>query len=359
MQNLNLICPIGFTGYGITSLNIYKQLKKQNINTILFPMGQVSVDTQEDRDMILEDLNKQVSFSTKDPCFKIWHQFDLATRVGNGQYSALTFFETDRLKPLEITMINNLDYVFVASKWAKDILINNGINIPIYVSPLGVDPEIFNQEVTKNNESEKLKDKYVFLNVGKWEIRKGHDVLLEAFNNAFSIEDNVELWMVNHNPFLSQEENGMWINLYKNSSLGSKIKILPRVPTHKDLAKLISTCDCGVFPARAEGWNNEVPEFYALDKPVILTNYSAHTEYANKDNSYLVDIDELVPAIDNKFFDGHGNWADLGDRQQEQLVEHMRYVYKNNIRTNPGGLNTAKLLTWNNTAKIIQHHIYG
>jgi hypothetical protein len=40
----------------------------------------------------------------------------------------------------------------------------------------------------------------VFLNVGKWEYRKGHDVLLEAFNKAFEPTDNVRLVMNCHNP---------------------------------------------------------------------------------------------------------------------------------------------------------------
>jgi glycosyltransferase involved in cell wall biosynthesis len=163
--------------------------------------------------------------------------------------------------------------------------------------------------------------------------------------------------MINYNPFLSQEENMSWVNLYKNSKLGSKIKILPRVSKHIELARLISLADCGVFPARAEGWNNEIPEFFALNKPVITTNYSAHTEYCNTENSFLVDIERLEPAIDDKFFDGYGNWANIGKKQQDQFVEYMRYVYTNKVQTNSGGLNKAKELVWDNTANIIYNNI--
>jgi len=35
----------------------------------------------------------------------------------------------------------------------------------------------------------------------------------------------------------------------------------------------------------------------------------------------------------------------------------MKYVYKNNIRTNPAGLQTAKNLTWQNTANIISQQL--
>lgn len=354
MNKLNLMCPIGHTGYGITSFNIYKSLRK-NVDITLFPIGQSVIDDQSFANNIVEDVNKQSFFDKSVQCFKIWHQFDLATRVGNGKFGALTFFETDKLKPIEITMINNLDYVFVASQWAKTILENNGIKIPIYISRLGIDPEIFNDNV---NNTVKKENAYVFLNIGKWEIRKGHDVLVELFNQAFNKEDNVELWMLNNNPFLNEKETKAWIDLYKNSKLGDKIKILPRIDSHKNLAKLIALSDCGIFPARAEGWNNEVPEMFAINKPVILTNYSAHTEYANKDNAYLIDIDNLCPAIDDKFFDGYGNWADFSDNQYDQAISHMRYVYNNNIKINPKGLETAKDLTWDNTAQSIFNKIY-
>lgn len=356
MQTLNLIAPIGFTGYGITSYNIYKSLKKLGLNICLFPIGQPTIDDENEKQDLLQDVGNQLKFSNDDHCLKIWHQNDLATRVGHAKFFSLTFFEIDRLKPNEIRMINNLDAVFVASEWAKTILLNNDITTEIFVSPLGADPNIFNESV--QNTVKKDETKYVFLNIGKWEIRKGHDVLIEAFNDAFSESDNVELWMVNHNPFLSPQENSTWVNLYKNSHLGSKVKIIPRVQTHADLAKLICLSDCGVFPARAEGWNNEVPEFFALNKPVILTNYSAHTQYANEHNSYLINIDNLTTAIDNKFFDGYGKWADFGENQHTQLVDHMRYVYTNNIKSNPHGLETASKLTWDNTANIIYSNIY-
>jgi len=318
MKKINMMCPINFTGYGITSFNIYKKLR-ENLDICLFPIGSVQLEDAAYQEEIKIDVDKQTSYNNHDDFFKIWHQFDLFTRIGKGKYSALTFFEVDKLKASETNAINNLDSIFVASNWAKNILLDNGVRIPIHISPLGIDPEIFNNEINKT--VNKQNDKYIFLNIGKWEIRKGHDVLIDMFNDAFEESDNVELWMLNHNPFLNQEENAKWINLYKNSKLGNKVKIIPRINNHADVAKLIALSDCGIFPARAEGWNNEVPEFFALNKPVILTNYSAHTEYATNDNSYLIDIDNLIPAFDNKFFHGYGIWADLNQKPIEQTIE--------------------------------------
>ena len=236
MQKLNMSCPIGVTGYGITSHNIYKCLRK-NIDIRLFPIGSPTLEQEESTLDIVNDINKQSIFDKNDPCLKIWHQFDIANRIGIGKYTVLTFFETDKLRPNEICMINNTDTIMVASHWAKDILIDNGINVPIEVSPLGIDPNIFNEKVTDT--VKKDNNKYVFLNIGKWEIRKGHDILVDIFNDAFTEQDNVELWMVNYNPFLTHEQNVIWHNLYKKSKLGNKIQILPRLNKHKDVAQVI------------------------------------------------------------------------------------------------------------------------
>lgn len=357
MNSINVHCPISATtGYGITSFNITKALSQAGYDIRLFPIGNADVDSETDQKLIINLINNGTLNWKKDsPCLKIWHQFDLAHRIGNGKYGALIFFETTKLKPVEINMINNLDVVFVASKWGRDILLQNNITIPIVVSPLAADTNVFFPVVDPNKD----KDKYIFINIGKWELRKGHDFLVQAFNAAFNDNDNVELWMLNHNIFLSKQENEIWQNLYSNSKLGSKIKILPRAQTHKDLAAIINLADCGIFPARAEGWNNEILEVMAANKPIITTNYSAHTEYCTSDNSYLIDITKLVAAKDDKFFDGYGEWADLGTDQLEQTVSLMKKVYSENIRKNPDGLNTAKKYTWANTAQIIAQELFN
>jgi glycosyltransferase involved in cell wall biosynthesis len=129
------------------------------------------------------------------------------------------------------------------------------------------------------------------------------------------------------------------------------------MPTQKDVAKIIKMSDCGIYPSRAEGWNNEAIETMAMNKPIIITDYSAHTEYCNKQNSYLLDIKNTEIAEDGVFFNGYGNWADIDDCI-DQCVEYMREVYKNNIRTNITGVETAQKFNWTQTCNIIQNKIY-
>jgi glycosyltransferase involved in cell wall biosynthesis len=354
MKSLNLNCPIGGSGYGISSLNIFKELTKLH-NISLFPIGQnASVNSEEEKTLLQEAVRNNQNFSYNAPCLKIWHQNDLASRIGRGKYYAFPFFELDTITPLERHHLNYTDELFVASEWGKNVLINNGVDTKITVAPLGVDMNIFTEPPKIKVEN----DNYIFFHIGKWEKRKSQDFLIKAFETAFDVNDNVELWLMPFNPFISKEQENYWLNLVDNSKLSSKIKIYNRVETQYDLATFIYYADCGVFISRAEGWNNEAIECMAMNKPIITTFYSAHTEYCDEDNSYLVHVEDKEPAYDIKWFNGQGNWAKLADQELEQVVNHMRNVYTNKVRSNPEGVITAQKYNWTNTAKIISSTIF-
>ena len=357
-KKLSFYGPINNLGYGISSYNLWKNLR-ENISTTLFPINEVTVEKHWYQKGLVEDIKNQIHYDPSAPCLKVWHANDMIIKpYSKNLYAGYTFFEIDKITEQEKIGYNILDIVYVPSKWAKDILIDNGIdNNKIVVAPAGVDTEVFDHNAY-NDILEDKEEKYIFLNIGKWELRKGHDLLVHMFNQAFTEKDNVELWMVNSNPFLSSKENQQWINLYKNSKLGDKIQILPRLPTQKDIAKLIKLSDCGIYPSRAEGWNNEVIETMAMDRPVITTNYSAHTEYCDKSNSFLVEAQNLELADDGKFFDGTGQWAFL-DSLLENFIDYMRYVYSNKINTNKSGLKTASKFNWAKTTDRIIETLYG
>ena len=100
----------------------------------------------------------------------------------------------------------------------------------MHVVPLGVDNDIFSPSAISGRQST------VFFNCGKWEKRKGHDILLLLFQEAFKNENDVELWMMCENPFYNDQQQKEWINLYKQSKLGDKIRIIPRQKTHQDVS---------------------------------------------------------------------------------------------------------------------------
>jgi glycosyltransferase involved in cell wall biosynthesis len=355
MNTININCPVGGTGYGITSLNIIKSLNDLGVDMSLFPMGSnIEINNTKEKELIEKLIIRSKLFNPNSPCLKIWHPNNLASRIGRGKFYSFPFFELDSISKDEIHHINSCDLVFTASDWGKKVLQSNNINIPVVVCPLGVDTDIFKTP----NKIKIDEGKYVFFHIGKWEIRKGHDFLLKCFERAFDQNDNVELWLAPFNMFLNKEEESKWLDLVKANKLVNKIKIFNRFKTQYDLAEFIFYADCGVFLSRGEGWNNEILECMALNKPIIATNYSAHTEYLNKNNSFMININKTESAHDNKWFFGQGNWAHLGDEQIEQTVDYMRMVYYENIKDNPNGLISANQYSWNNTANIIKNTIF-
>jgi len=349
IKSLNVWGSLSQTGYGVVTLNLAQALIKQGLehnNLYLTLMGQyIHANDTNELNFVKQHLEMGKFCPIDTPLLKIWHQFQLMERIGKGPYMAMPIFELTHFNKLEKHHLKFPDYLIVNSRWAKDI-IRNEIDRGAFVVPLGVNTDIFKPVIHNNTKT------YNFINISKIEVRKGHDILVDIFNKAFTKDDDVALNIMWHNPFLTKEETQQWINKYKESPLGNKIYFLEPVSTHYELAKIIQQCDCGIFPSRGEGWDLEVLETMACGKPVITTNYSGHTEYCNNENAYLVNIDSLEDAYDGKWFHGQGQWAHIGADQIDQMVEYMRYMYENRP-SNETGIQTGKKFTWENSAKTL------
>jgi glycosyltransferase involved in cell wall biosynthesis len=340
---INLQAPINNLGYGVTGYNILKELYNRDDTVALYPIGQPDLDD----DFVARSVNNMRNLELDRPHVKIWHQHDLFQRVGRGKHFGFPIFELTTFDQRELISLSHCDELIVCSKWAKEI-VNKSVGLKTSVVPLGVDTEIFYPSQVSNSE------KTIFFNCGKWEKRKGHDILGECFNKAFTKDDNVELWMMCDNPFLAEDKKQQWEKLYNGSGLGDKIRLIPRQQHHGDVARLMNMADCGVFPARAEGWNLELLEMMACGKHVIATNYSAHTEFCTPVNSRLVNIHNLETAYDGVWFDGRkGFWAELAEEQKDTIIEYMRDVHSlkqsGQLGINHNGLDTANKFTWKNT----------
>lgn len=350
---LNIISPINQLGYGVAGLNIVKAISKLQ-DVALWPISQPQVTNQNDADIVSKAIKNSHFFEYDSPCIRIWHQHDMAQFVGRGPKIGFPIFELDHFSDIEKHSLSYLDKIFVCSSWARDIVINNIKISPqnVNVIPLGVDTSIFKPYV-HNGQTEST----IFFNCGKWEVRKGHDVLVKMFNQAFDENDNVQLWLMCDNPFLSEDEAKYWKNLYYGSKLGSKIRIFSRVSTQEQVYNIMSQIDCGIFPSKAEGWNLELLELMSCGKAVITTNYSAHTEFCDTSNAMLIDIQETEKAIDNKWFFGQGNWAKISDSVIDSFIDCMREIHRQKTETglasNMGGIKTANRFTWDNTAQEI------
>ncbi len=369
--SVNMLAPINLTGYGVFGKNVTKALGGK---AALFPIGQIQTDDpQGDNQWLGEAIQRGQFFDKNAPSLRLFHQFDMAQHVGKGEHIGFPIFELTEFSALEKHQLRSLDKLFVTSEWAREVCGQNRIAVPTYAVPLGVDRTIFNEKISEKEtvlnqlNLRKVNDETViFMNCGKWEYRKGHDVLVNAFAKAFPGNENVLLIMNCNNPcvgIIPPTYNKEWEQLYKNT-LGEKVFVLEnRLQKQSDVAKLMSVANCGVFPARAEGWNLELLEIMSMGKVVITTNYGAHTQYCTKENSRLIEMGCMETAFDGVFFNDpnqQGTWASFGQKETNQLIEHLRQVYLDGRQSrlyNGAGVGTAEKLTWANTAEIILNSI--
>ena len=348
-MKINLKCAINSLGYGITGMNVLKHLLKRNIEVAHFPIGFNNPETYDDVIYLNKGTENKQHFGYDAPCLKIWHQFDMGEWAGKYKLYGMPIFELDTFATHEIHHLRFCDELIAPSLWAKKLINKQLPEKKCGIAPLGVDRLVFNESANVET------NKCIFFNCGKWEIRKGHDFICSAFLETFSDTDDVELWMMCDNPFFKPEETTEWEQLYNHP----KIRLIHRVQTQSEVAKIMNITSCGVFPSRAEGWNLELLEMMSCGKHVIATDYSGHTEFCTNENCMLVNVNELETAFDGKWFHGVGNWAFIGDAQLTQLSNHMQNFYKqwsiDRSIINKPGIKTAQEFTWENTVtKVLE-----
>lgn len=361
---VNLVAPINQLGYGVVGFNVMRSLINSGHQVSLFPIGGKASweNNKEAAELIQKAVNNSQFFDTSAPSIRIWHQHDMAMFPGGGKRIGWPIFELDTFSEKEQHHLGSVDSLVVCSEWAKKIIENSTIFEQVDrvdVVPLGVNTHVFYR-----NQADRDKRPYwstnntVFINVGKWEARKGHNELIEAFCKAFTPNDNVELWMMNDNPFINLH-NENWKIKYITSSMGSKIRILARKNTQGEMRELFNQVDFGVFPSHAEGWNLEPLELMACGIPSILTNYSGHTEYANNTNSLLIEpngMEDAHDSIGGHWFHGQGKWCSF---EINDLVSRMKEAHEYNQKRNKddkyrllseSALATANRFTWGKSA---------
>jgi glycosyltransferase involved in cell wall biosynthesis len=362
-KSLNLMTPVNQLGYGVVGYNLAKAFANRQYDLGLFPThGTVDIPGYEGQNWLTNAVARATFYDPNAPCLRLNHQFLMTEFVGRGKRLGYTFFEGDVLLPSERHQLSSVDVMFVASRWAKDVCVANGIPAGrLAILRPGVDSDVFHTGVTPAPLPKPTPDTTVFLACGKWEYRKGADFLLEAFTKAFTRDDDVLLVANCHNPLVLPGFDGPavsrgWARQYMHSPLGraGRIRVAAeRLPDQHAVAALMAAADCGVFPARCEGWNLELAEMLAVGKPCVATDYSAHTEYAHEAGCRLIEITEEEAAFDGYFFNGdRGRWAALGQRQLDQAVEHLRAVHRvrqgQGPQTNPAGPELFRRLTWEN-----------
>lgn len=353
--------------YGIWMKNVLRAMNYLGYEYSFFPHHPIDL-AQDEGDLqlpIQAGINRAYMYDPNGDSVQIWHEFDLGRQVGKRRV-AWTLFELDRLNEQQKHHLRSQDVLVLPSEWHISIARAEGLgNKTLKTCPLGVNTSIFfpkpDMEMVSSSFGGpmpvylKRPDKTIFISVGKWEKRKGHDVLPRVFAAAFSPQDKVELHVSHNNPFLTEDEVIEWKKLYSVIPR-HQIRFLDGWQSDQMMNHCYNAADAGICLSRAEGWGLPNLEMLACGLPLIATNYAAHTEYLTERNARLVHVHKSELARDGKWFvRGNGSWASLERDQEDQAIEHLRQVHKEKQEKgklfNQAGLDTAQELTWFNAVQ--------
>ncbi len=211
--------------------------------------------------------------------------------------------------------------VMVISSFVRDILFNSGVRVPIEVVPCALDADYFDSEVGTLPYSTSKSFKFVHVSTGKR--RKGVDLLIRAYFEKFSSNDDVVL-IIKSFPGPDNDID-IIISELKTESSPEIIHINnPDVPEHV-MKNLHKSASAEVYPSRSEGFGLPILEAMYYGKPVIATGYSGYLDFLNEDNGYLVDY-SLVPTNESELVNIGARWA---EPDLEDLGQKMRHVFDN------------------------------
>ncbi len=206
------------------------------------------------------------------------------------------------------------------SDYVTDILIENGIKIPVKTMGIGV-RLVSNFEQLKPYPL-KTRKGTKFLHISSAFPRKGVDVLLEGYFEAFTKADDVCLVLKTFpNPHNNVEE--ILKQLRSRYPHAPEVEWINRDLTDEELNRLYKAADCYVQAARGEGFGLPVAEAMLAKLPVIVSANSGMADFCNEENALLVGFEQM-PADTHVTKNGNGKVSMWFEPKKEELIQQLR-----------------------------------
>lgn len=267
-----------------------------------------------------------------------------------------TMYECNRLPYSWARRCNLMDEIWVPSTFNYETFIASGVAPhKLRVMPLGVNTETFRP----GNPPLALPGKrsYSFLSVCSFDQRKGIDILLQAFLEEFAEHEDVGMIVKTRasteEEMQRQQEHIDRISLQVSGKPRDSVLLLTTTGswTEEQLSQLYAGAHCYVLPTRGEGWSLTVMEAMASGLPVITTGWSAHLDFINEANGYLISVQGWVPSYPNN---PRSLWANPNKDHLRQLMRHV-YTHPDEARVkgNSGRQTVSDQFTWAHSAQRI------
>lgn len=211
------------------------------------------------------------------------------TKPSNGKLVVIFPWEYGSL-PMEWRdqMKLHADEIWVYSSYLKKCYEQSGLPPEmVHIVPPGIDCDLFNPNAPELPLFTELKGKrFCFLYNGGVTLRKGTDILVNAYLNAFTANDNVCL--IIKDSFSYGKELATKIQSLSTRTDIAKIHYVLQNFKHEELPSLYRSCDCYVHPYRAEGFGLPVAEALSCGKPVITTEHGSTSDFINSQTGFLI-----------------------------------------------------------------------
>jgi glycosyltransferase involved in cell wall biosynthesis/Flp pilus assembly protein TadD len=181
-----------------------------------------------------------------------------------------------------------VDEVWVPSSYVRDCFIKSGVPADrVQVVPNGVDVNLLQSKQPPF--PLRTSKRFKFLFVGGTIQRKGIDVLLRAYGEAFSRADDVCL-VIKDMGRASFYQGQTAEQLIANCSAEPlpEIEYIARELSVAEMAGLYQSCDCLVHPYRGEGFGLPIAEAMACGLPVIVTGHGAALDFCDETRAFLL-----------------------------------------------------------------------
>jgi glycosyltransferase involved in cell wall biosynthesis len=274
-----------------------------------------------------------------------------------------TFFEENILPQNAISNAKkHFDVVAAGSSWCERVLRENGLDSAVTILQ-GVDRQIFNPAAC---EKSYFKDRFVVFSGGKFELRKGQDIVLRAFKvlqdkypDTLLVTSWYNFWQfsidtMSGSPYIrfrpcSDYRVMMWKTLTENGIDPRRVITLMPQP-NSTMASIYKNTDVGLFPNRCEGGTNLVlMEYMACGKPAIASFNTGHRDIINDENSICIRNHKQMDVVrDGKTV------AVWDDPDLDETISHLEHAYLHRGELGATGHRAGehmKQFTWQKSAE--------
>jgi len=316
------------SGYSQAAQNYISALNKTNLYDIRFSLFGNKPNRPAVSDnkysFFMELCRKK--FNNDNSILQIYHCIPpLQKRIKKLQKNiGFGIFETFDVPENWIEILNQNDAVIVPSLFNYKIFGHSKLNKPLYHIPHCLDMDLYNDKVLP---SQKF-DKFTFLFMGTWKKRKGIFLLIEAWCNEFTEEDdNVQLIIKTDKPKIAEGYIERYIKKINKKGI-APIIVENKILSEEEIPAFLRTHNCLVSPSMGEGFGLPPIQCMALKIPIIVTDFSGVQDYATESTANLIQNEGFVQLAD---MDGipqfkRKKWAFI---TVKSIQQKMRYVLEN------------------------------